>query len=169
MTWPTNTSARPALTRSPASATGCAGKKHLVEAQARVDSGAPIAVITVDVDGLKEINDTHGHDEGDGLLRRCADALRDHTRTDDVLCRVGGDEFALLIPVGPALAAERAESLALRFSTLRSCRDQVAASVGCGTATPGQRVIDAVRDADTAMYLQKKARRDATLSRTINA
>jgi diguanylate cyclase (GGDEF)-like protein len=144
-------------------------EEALGEAQDRVDRGSPIAVITVDVDGLKEVNDTHGHDEGDALLRRCADVLREHARVDDVLCRVGGDEFALLIPVGPALAAERAESLALRFSTLRSCRDQVAASVGCGTATPGRRVIDAVRDADSAMYLQKKTRRDATLSRTINA
>lgn len=135
------------------------------EAQHRVDSGAPIAIITVDVDGLKEINDTYGHDTGDDLLRRCAAVLREHSRDDDVLCRVGGDEFALLLPVGPALAAERVAALTMRFAGRRSCREQVAASVGLGTATPGQRVIDAVRDADSAMYVQKKERREHNLSR----
>ena len=139
-------------------------EEALGEAQRRVDSGAPVAVITVDVDGLKEINDTYGHDLGDDLLRRCADVLRDHSRGDDVLCRIGGDEFALLLPVGPALAAERVAALTERFAGLRSCRDEVAASVGLGTATPGHRVIDAVRDADSAMYVQKKARRQHQLA-----
>jgi diguanylate cyclase (GGDEF)-like protein len=136
----------------------------LGEAQQRVDAGAPVAVITVDVDGLKEVNDTYGHDTGDDLLRRCADVLREYSRSDDVLCRVGGDEFALLLPVGPALAAERVTSLTMRFAGMRSCREQVAASVGLGTATPGHRVIDAVRDADSAMYVQKKARREHNLA-----
>ena len=136
----------------------------LGDAQRRIDAGAPVAVITVDVDGLKEINDTYGHDLGDDLLRRCADVLREHSRTDDVLCRIGGDEFALLLPVGPALAAERVAALTRRFAGVRSCREQVAASVGLGTATPGHRVIDAVRDADSAMYVQKKARRERNLS-----
>lgn len=144
-------------------------EEALAEAQRRVDDGAPVAVITVDVDGLKEVNDTYGHDEGDALLRRCADVLREHSRTDDVLCRVGGDEFALLLPVGPTLAAERAAALTRRFAVTRSCREQVAASVGVGTATPGQRVIDAVRDADSAMYAQKKARRAAAMSQSLNA
>lgn len=138
-------------------------------AQERVDRGVPVAVITVDVDGLKEVNDTYGHDEGDALLRRCADVLRAHARDDDVLCRIGGDEFAMLLPVGPTLAAERAASLSENLSARNSCREQVAASVGCGTAIPGQRVIDAMRDADSAMYLQKKARRDAAISRSLNA
>ena len=140
-------------------------EEALADAQLRVDSGAPVAVITVDVDGLKEINDTYGHDEGDALLRRCADILREHSRTDDVLSRVGGDEFALLLPVGPGLAAERVAALTMRFCAPRSCRDRVAASVGLGTAIPGQRVIDAVRDADSAMYSHKKSRRTSELSR----
>lgn len=133
-------------------------------AQQRVDAGSPIAVLTVDVDGLKELNDNCGHEAGDALLRRCADILREHSRPDDVLCRIGGDEFALLLPVAPALAAERAAALSLRFSAAPSCREHVAASVGLGTATPGQRVIDAVRDADSAMYQQKKTRRVGEVS-----
>jgi diguanylate cyclase (GGDEF)-like protein len=131
-------------------------EEALADAQARVDPGAPVAVITVD--------DTYGHDEGDALLRRCAEILREHSRSDDVLSRIGGDEFALLLPVGPSLAAERVAALTKRFSATRSCLDQVAASVGLGTATPGQRVIDAVRDADSAMYRQKKSRRTSELS-----
>ncbi|MGH8859927.1 MAG: GGDEF domain-containing protein [Jatrophihabitantaceae bacterium] len=137
----------------------------LATAQERVNSGSPIAVITVDVDGLKAINDTYGHDKGDTLLRRCAEILREHSRADDVLVRVGGDEFALLLPVGPALAAERTAALAKRLDVSRSCLERVGASVGLGTAIPGQRVIDAVRDADSAMYAQKKARRQEAMSR----
>jgi len=144
-------------------------EEALGAAQERVDRGVPVAVITVDVDGLKEVNDTYGHDEGDALLRRCAVFLREHARDDDVLCRIGGDEFAMLLPVGPALAAERAASLTENLSARNSCRTRVAASVGHGTAIPGQRVIDAMRDADSAMYLQKKARRDAAMSQTLNA
>jgi diguanylate cyclase (GGDEF)-like protein len=140
-------------------------EEALAEAQMRVDAGSPVAVITIDVDGLKEINDTYGHDEGDALLRRCAEILREHSRTDDVLSRIGGDEFALLLPVGPALAAERVAALSKRFATPRSCLEHVAASVGLGTAIPGQRVIDAVRDADSAMYSHKKSRRASELSR----
>lgn len=144
-------------------------EEALSEAQGRIDSGAPIAVITVDVDGLKEVNDTYGHDTGDELLRRCADVLREHSRGDDVLCRIGGDEFALLLPVGPGLATERVSLLTTHFGASRSRRDRVAASVGLGTATPGQRVIDAVRDADSAMYLHKKARRaDGISARSVN-
>jgi diguanylate cyclase (GGDEF)-like protein len=138
-------------------------EEAVAAAQQRVDDGAPIAVLTVDVDGLKELNDSCGHAAGDALLRRCADILREHSRPDDVLCRIGGDEFALLLPVGPALAADRAATLCRRFSAAPSCRDTVAASVGLGTATPGQRVSDAVRDADSAMYEQKKTRRASTV------
>jgi diguanylate cyclase (GGDEF)-like protein len=139
-------------------------EEALAQAQDRVDCGSPIAVITVDVDGLKELNDTYGHDAGDALLRRCADILREHSRVDDTISRVGGDEFALLLPVGPALAAERVAVLTRRFDVSRSCHEHVAASVGLGTAVPGQRVIDAVRDADSAMYAQKKGRRAQALS-----
>jgi diguanylate cyclase (GGDEF)-like protein len=145
-------------------------EEALSAAQDRVDSGASIAVITVDVDGLKEVNDTYGHDEGDALLRRCADVLREHSRGDDVLCRIGGDEFALLLPVGPSLATERVAALTRRFAGPRSCRQQVAASVGLGIATAGGRVLDAVRDADSAMYVHKNARReDGVSAHPINA
>ena len=59
-------------------------------------------MITLDVDGLKHINDTCGHQAGDQLLRRCAELLSEHSRDGDVLVRLGGDEFALLLPVGAA-------------------------------------------------------------------
>jgi hemerythrin len=52
----------------------------------------------IDADGFKPINDTFGHDAGDVVLRELAQALRDGVRTDDVVCRLGGDEFFILCP-----------------------------------------------------------------------
>ncbi len=135
-------------------------EEALTTVQKRVDSGESVTVITLDVDGLKEINDNFGHDAGDQLLRCCADILREHCREGDVAVRLGGDEFALLIPVGRSLATRRVASLSAKLgAVMTSGRQIVAASVGAGTAEPGQRVADAARDADAAMYAQKRDRR----------
>lgn len=118
-------------------------------------------VITLDVDGLKHINDTAGHQAGDLLLQRCADVLREHSRDGDVVVRLGGDEFALLLPVSNAQAQQRVASLRERLSGVTSCERTVAASLGAVTTRPGGSVADAAREADAAMYETKKARRDS--------
>ena len=59
---------------------------------------AHAALLVIDLDGFKDINDAHGHHAGDELLRRTADAIRGRLRRDDVLGRLGGDEFAVLLP-----------------------------------------------------------------------
>ena len=131
----------------------------LERAQARIDSGGCVTVVTLDVDGLKHVNDNFGHPAGDELLRRCADIVREHGRENDVMVRLGGDEFALLLPIGAALAARRTESLRASLSGVTSREDIVAASLGTATATPGTSIADAVREADADMYTAKRARR----------
>ena len=83
--------------------TGLPNRRHALsrlgmfwaEAVAR---GEPLSAMMIDADGFKTINDTHGHEAGDEVLRTLARALRDGVRTDDVVCRLGGDEFIVLCP-----------------------------------------------------------------------
>ena len=131
----------------------------MASAQEQVDRGATVNVLTLDLDGLKQINDEHGHDAGDDLLRRCADTIREHCGPDDVAVRLGGDEFAVLLPGDSALAVRWYAEIAGAFASPRSSRDTVAASVGLGTAGPGGRLADAARDADVKMYRHKRQRR----------
>ncbi|MBM7806667.1 diguanylate cyclase (GGDEF)-like protein [Geodermatophilus bullaregiensis] len=80
-------------------------------------SGQPVAVVLVDLDRFKQVNDRHGHAGGDAALRAVADLLRAAVRSGDVVARLGGDELAVLLPGGPE---ERAVELAerVRLATL---------------------------------------------------
>jgi len=131
----------------------------LTAAQDAVDAGGCATIITIDVDGLKQVNDTCGHEAGDGLLRDCADILREHGRDVDVCVRLGGDEFALLLPLAGSLATSRIASLRVSLGGVTSCQGSVAASVGSATVFCGGSVGDAAREADAAMYAAKRARR----------
>jgi diguanylate cyclase (GGDEF)-like protein len=132
----------------------------LSRAQERVDGGGCVTVITLDIDGLKRVNDTEGHAAGDALLRRCAAIIRENVRGDDVCARLGGDEFAVLVP-HPEEQAERVLTLLRdRLNGVTSTEESTAASIGMATTTPFGRVADAVREADLAMYAVKRGRRD---------
>ena len=131
----------------------------LAACQDNVDAGGRATVITLDVDGLKQVNDACGHEAGDTLLRRCADVLREHGRDGDVCVRLGGDEFGLLLPLAGPLVDDRLASLRVRLGGVTSCESTVAASVGAATVPPGGRVADAAREADASMYAAKRSRR----------
>lgn len=133
----------------------------LADFQDDLDQGSSATLVTVDVDGLKFLNDTLGHEAGDELLRRCAHVLSAHARDDDVCVRLGGDEFGLLLPFTGPLAEARVRSLRDALAGATSCREVVAASVGAATVHVGGSVADAVREADVAMYAAKRARRAA--------
>jgi diguanylate cyclase (GGDEF)-like protein len=128
-------------------------------AQEAVDAGATYSVVSIDVDGLKEINDRYGHGAGDDLLRRCSDVIRKHCSTADLAVRMGGDEFAILVPHALGHQDETYRAFSDEFSALRSTRDCVAASLGVCTVDPGSSVFDAIREADMHMYGNKRRRR----------
>lgn len=117
--------------------------------------GDPAGIVMVDLDELKKTNDQRGHDAGDWMLKRTADALRGTVRDSDVVARLGGDEFAVLA-VHAAEAATR--RLAERISEgLRTVG--VRASVGHAARNPRHGLARALRDADSAMYENKRSRK----------
>lgn len=116
--------------------------------------GKPAAVAVVDVDGLKAVNDAHGHAAGDDLLRRCAAAINSVTRDRDAAARLGGDEFAVLLIEADGVGA--AEFTARLAETLDAAG--VAASIGFATRKPGEGLRGAAVEADAHMYETKRAR-----------
>jgi two-component system cell cycle response regulator len=125
---------------------------------------APVAVLYIDLDGMKAINDTHGHAAGDRALMDTADLLRRTLRASDVVARLGGDEFvALLADCEPPTAESVTERLqeAVRDHNGRSDRPySLSLSVGTAELVPGNNVsVEAlIEQADRAMYRHKAGR-----------
>jgi diguanylate cyclase len=124
-------------------------------------SGATVAVLLLDLNRFKEVNDTLGHQYGDHLLLQVADRLRGSLRDSDSVARLGGDEFAILLPTSgwdEALAATQRVGGAMRkpFSVYDIALD-VDASIGIALAGPGDDVETLLRHADVAMYEAKAA------------
>jgi len=111
----------------------------------------PRALVVIDLDGFKEINDKRGHRAGDRLLVEFADAMRDSTRAGEILARVGGDEFV-------AVLASTDESQAAAMVDRMLGRIEVGCSYGTTTWVDGEAVAHAIDRADEAMY-RHKARR----------
>jgi len=124
----------------------------------------PVSILLVDVDGLKMINDSLGHEMGDVIIQQCADLLERSKRHSDVLARVGGDEFALILPDTDEDGAEQVKSRI--HATLAEISDDAGGltpEISLGTATshdPGVPLMDVYRAADDAMYRQKQERRN---------
>lgn len=135
---------------------------------ARVSSrGMGLAVIVLDVDHFKKVNDRHGHDTGDAVLREVATVIRQSTRSEDLVARYGGEEFVAALPVASRpQAAERAEriraSLASRAIALPEGTLNVTASLGVAFAPPGwdRAIASLLTEADSALYLAKRSGRD---------
>jgi diguanylate cyclase len=131
--------------------------------------GEAFALLFVDLDNFKGVNDTLGHDAGDQLLRELAQGLRDTVRDADFVCRLGGDEFAIVltgidadVPLERIL--DKVGAAARRAVTLGSAEVSVSASIG--VALYPQAGTDAgtlLRNADTAMYHAKASGKDRSV------
>ncbi len=132
------------------------------------DVPAPLALLLLDLDHFKEINDAFGHQCGDALLCGAADRLRGVVRADDTIARLGGDEFAVLLPGADAAGAVRVAQ-AIRAAldeplTVDGQMLRVGASVGIALApTHGADGTTLLRWADVAMYAAKRGRRGQAL------
>ena len=138
--------------------TGLSNRRAWNELMAREEErsgryGHPAAVLVMDIDGLKRINDSAGHAAGDDLIVRTAQALRQAARQNDVVARLGGDEFAML-----AIECDRAGAEALLARTRLALREAgVPASVGMATRDPASGLLAAWERADQAMYRDKRS------------
>lgn len=140
-------------------------KQHLNSFQ-RTDK--TLVVVYADLDGLKQINDTLGHKEGDRALIRTAQLLKETFRSSDVLARLGGDEFTVLAAVEPDGGVERVVSrLNQRFkehNDLNPGSYELSISVGIAPMRPEdkQSIEDCMAHADKAMYDNKRKRKEKT-------
>ncbi|MBD8679817.1 EAL domain-containing protein [Sphingomonas sp. CFBP 13720] len=120
-------------------------------------SGEQVALFAIDMDGFKEINDRHGHAGGDNALRHAARLLRECVRADDLVARIGGDEFAIVQVAGPQPAA--AESLLARLSDATAATIQhempIRMSIGVAISGTGQDAESLYDSADLALYRAK--------------
>jgi diguanylate cyclase (GGDEF)-like protein len=129
-------------------------------------AGTSLSVLMVDLDEFKGVNDEHGHQAGDRVLRAIAAALRGAVRGGDLVARYGGDEFVVLMPdtdaTAAAVVAERAQGAvaALAHPMADGSEVHVACSIGLATyPTDGKSGRELLRRADAAMYAEKRSRR----------
>ncbi len=123
-------------------------------------SGKPFSIIMLDVDDLKKINDTYGHDSGDVMLKRVAQVLRQNVRESDHVGRWGGDEFFVLYP---DTDKERVQVLTGRLIAALGGADfhpvsKLTLSQGSATCEPQDTAASLWKRADEALYLAKRAR-----------
>ena len=115
--------------------------------------------MSVDVDGLKQANDRFGHDAGDELLRGVAGILRRNLRDADVVARIGGDEFGVLLPeTQPDAMPALVERIQVACAAWRGTNPDLRLSVSIGWAAPEPfgDLREALRTADDRMYLAKR-------------
>jgi diguanylate cyclase (GGDEF)-like protein len=128
--------------------------------------GAPMSLLVADLDGLKQINDQHGHAAGDDAIRSVASAITSTLRTSDLGARWGGDEFAMVLPnTDPAAARHSAERLFARLSIASNGAGRaVTVSVGIATFEPARARSTTAEQlealADRALYAAKAAGRN---------
>jgi diguanylate cyclase (GGDEF)-like protein len=123
--------------------------------------GTPSSLIYFDLDDFKRVNDAHGHDVGDAVLRHVSDLIVSQIRESDVFARIGGDEFGVILAhVTAEQAARKGASLAKalqdRPPLIGGQQVPLAFSYGVYELRPGEPPDTAMRQADRAMYTQKR-------------
>lgn len=135
---------------------GMANALDILQAQ-----GNPFAVVALDIDHFKRINDGHGHAAGDAVIGQVAELMRSASRSADVLCRYGGEEFLMFLPEADidvaVLVAERLRECVARMP----CIEPVTISIGVSICQPAEQSVEqAIKAADKALYQAKQRGRN---------
>ncbi len=139
--------------------TGLYNRRYMEEAVKQLDNerNLPFTIICIDVNGLKLTNDAYGHEMGDKLLKTAAAIITSACRENDIICRVGGDEFVILLPNTDATQAEGIKKR-INVAANETKIDSVIVSLAIGHATKasrGQNIAEIHRLADNSMYKNK--------------
>ena len=144
--------------------TGLANRALLMSAAEEMSQrpGSEVAVLLIDLDRFKLVNDSAGHRAGDEVLRAVADRLRQCVRDTDVLARTGGDEFVVVLSGTDVATAARSLAARLQDALSRPVQGrfgvhQVGASIGLAVSATPARFSDLLSEADAAMYAEKRA------------
>ena len=141
------------------------------------DEGHTVAVLMIDIDHFKAVNDTHGHARGDAVLCELADRLRAGAREDDVIARWGGEEFVVLLPGFPCseeILMRRAEVVRNAVATTPAAADDltIPLTVSVGAALRSDGLTDPeelLRAADAALYAAKRGGRNRVVLHPLDA
>jgi len=137
-----------------------------------VSRGKPLALMILDIDFFKSINDNYGHDAGDDVLREFAVRIRKSIRGIDLACRYGGEEFVIVMPetdlhVAGMVAERLRRSIAGEAFAIDKGAKRIGVTISIGLATlevKGEAVADVLKRADTALYRAKHDGRNRVVS-----
>ena len=156
--------------------TGLYNRRYLEETMGRElprarRMGQSVGVIVLDIDHFKVLNDTYGHDAGDMVLAKTGELLRSTTRKQDIACRFGGEEFAVILPGATlAIARNRAEAIRVALEALRvpfGGQEIGPLTISAGVASVPPHAQDwtfAMHQADRALYVAKQAGRNKVVA-----
>ncbi|MCB1538252.1 MAG: GGDEF domain-containing protein [Rhodospirillales bacterium] len=148
---------------------------EMAQRLAATQDGAPLTLLAFDIDHFKKVNDAHGHDAGDEVLRIFANQLRKGVKEDDLVTRCGGEEFFIALS---GLDADEAKAVAERLRKAVAARREqkaderhpyappVTVSIGMAVHRPGESLADLQKRADTALYAAKRAGRNRVMQDT---
>ena len=151
--------------------TGFRNRRFFEEELIRIDSAAnlPLSVLMCDINGLKLINDSFGHDYGDKLLIKAAETIKKACRADDIIARIGGDEFAVLMPNTNAEEALQTANKIERLASKEKVENiELSISYGFDTKTSlRQNMTEVLANAENYMYRHKLYERTSTRNKSI--
>jgi diguanylate cyclase (GGDEF)-like protein len=148
--------------------TGLYNRGYFEEELRRLDTSRfrPVSIIVCDVDDLKLVNDTLGHDKGDALLKAAADAIRAPFRSSDMVARIGGDEFAIVLPLtSREVAGHACRRIEESICQYNCSNPQLPLNISLGFSTSTaleHSLIDTFKEADSSMYHDKLRKTNST-------
>ena len=152
--------------------TGLYNRRFFEEELKRIDSGKklPISIIMCDVNGLKLVNDSFGHDAGDELLKKTTAVIKKACGQNTIIARIGGDEFIVLLPnTGVRESTKIAKNIKELASNEKVENIELSISYGYDTKTrTTQSMVDVIANAENHMYKQKLYERSSLRSKTID-